>query len=69
MLLGYHLLWSWTAHVVGTNEQRDRWQEEITKNKHFIGGAVNPRDNDLRITSDGDHIVFNVRSSTLFLNI
>ncbi|KAL9080648.1 MAG: hypothetical protein Q9157_000624 [Trypethelium eluteriae] len=59
MLLGYHLLWSWTAHVVGTNEQRDRFQELIIKNNYFIGGAVNPRDSDLNITSENEHVVFN----------
>ncbi|KAI9700150.1 MAG: hypothetical protein M1820_006932 [Bogoriella megaspora] len=58
MLLGYHLLWSYTAHVVGTDEQRDRFEELIIKNNYFIGGAVNPRDSDLKITSEGDHIVF-----------
>jgi len=40
MLLGYHLLWSWTAHVVGTDEQRDRWQKTITENNYFIGGEI-----------------------------
>jgi hypothetical protein len=75
MLLGYHLLWSWTANVVGTDKQKDIAQENIIKNNYFIGGksmcycdlpllrspgAVNPRDSDLSIVSDGDHIVFNV---------
>jgi alkylation response protein AidB-like acyl-CoA dehydrogenase len=59
MLLGYHLLWSTTANVVGTAEQADRTQELIISNNYFVGGAVNPRDNDLRITSDGEHIIFN----------
>ena len=59
MLLGYHLLWSWTANVVGTDEQRDRTQKLIIENNYFVGGAVNPRDNDQKITSDGDHVVFN----------
>ena len=58
MLLGYHLLWSWTANVVGTDEQKDRTQKLIIVNNYFIGGAVNPRDNDQKITDDGDHIVF-----------
>lgn len=40
MLLGYHLLWSWTANVVGTDEQRDRAQENIIKNNYFIGGKL-----------------------------
>lgn len=59
MLLGYHLLWSTTANVVGTVEQADRIQKLIIENNYFIGGAVNPRDSDLKITSGGDTIVFN----------
>ncbi|KAI9840042.1 MAG: hypothetical protein M1819_000234 [Sarea resinae] len=59
MLLGYHLYWSTAANVLGTDEQRVRWQKEIIENNYFVGGAVNPRDNDLTVTSDGDEIVFN----------
>ncbi|KAK9795620.1 putative Acyl-CoA dehydrogenase/oxidase [Seiridium cardinale] len=59
MLLGYHLLRSTTANVVGTTEQIDRIQKLIITNNHFIGGAVNPRDSDLKLTSDGDQIIFN----------
>ncbi|MCJ1239056.1 hypothetical protein MMC14_007049 [Varicellaria rhodocarpa] len=59
MLLGYHLLWSTTANVVGTDDQKERVQKLIIENNYFIGGAVNPRDSDLNITSDGNHIVFN----------
>ncbi|KAJ5683162.1 hypothetical protein N7462_006327 [Penicillium macrosclerotiorum] len=59
MLLGYHLLWSTTANIVGTPEQAERTQQLIIANNYFVGGAVNPRDNDLQITSDGDHLVFN----------
>ncbi|KAF1734929.1 Dibenzothiophene desulfurization enzyme C [Beauveria bassiana] len=59
MLLGYHLLWSTTARVVGSDEQVERTEELIIKNNYFVGGAVNPRDSDLKITNDGDHIVFN----------
>lgn len=58
MLLGYHLLWSTTANVVGTEEQQDSIQEVIIRNNYFVGGAVNPRDNDLKITSEGDELVF-----------
>lgn len=58
MLLGYHLLWSTIANVVGTPEQADRAHQLIISNNYFVGGAVNPRDNDLKITPDGDHIVF-----------
>ncbi|KAL4907823.1 hypothetical protein BDW74DRAFT_189231 [Aspergillus multicolor] len=59
MLLGYHLLWSTTANVVGTPEQIERTHELIITNNYFVGGAVNPRDSDLKITSDGDDLVFN----------
>ena len=57
-LIGYHLLWSWTSAVVGTDEQNERTQKLIIENNFFVGGAVNPRDNDQTITNDGDHIVF-----------
>ncbi|KAK5657571.1 hypothetical protein OQA88_3145 [Cercophora sp. LCS_1] len=59
MLLGYHLLWSTTADVVGSPEQADRWHKVILENNYYIGGAVNPRDSDLRITYDDDTITFN----------
>ncbi|KAL4805385.1 acyl-CoA dehydrogenase/oxidase [Aspergillus unguis] len=59
MLLGYHLLWSTTANVVGTPEQIERTHELIITNNYFVGGAVNPRDSDLQITADGEHLVFN----------
>lgn len=59
MLLGYHLLWSTTASIVGTPEQAERIHELILSNNYFVGGAVNPRDSDLKITSDGDYLVFN----------
>ncbi|KAK3631478.1 hypothetical protein LTR56_016842 [Elasticomyces elasticus] len=58
MLLGYHVLWSTTANVVGTAEQQDSAQEIIIGNNYFVGGAVNPRDSDLKITSDGDTLTF-----------
>jgi alkylation response protein AidB-like acyl-CoA dehydrogenase len=59
MLLGYHLLWSTTANVVGTPEQADRLQKLIVENNYFIGGAVNPRDSDLNIRPVGNKLVFN----------
>jgi len=59
MLLGYHLLWSTTANVVGSVEQQDSVQQVLVENNYFIGGAVNPRDSDLKITSDGEWLVFN----------
>ncbi|KAJ5543076.1 Acyl-CoA dehydrogenase N-terminal [Penicillium sp. DV-2018c] len=59
MLLGYHLLWSTIANVVGTPEQAEPTHELIISNNYFVGGAVNPRDSDLKITVDGDQLVFN----------
>lgn len=58
MLLGYHLLWSTTANVIGTPEQADRFQRLIVSNNYFLGGAVNPRDNDLKVTDEGGKIAF-----------
>jgi alkylation response protein AidB-like acyl-CoA dehydrogenase len=59
MLLGYHLLWSTTADVVGTDDQRDRAQKNIVQNRWFLGGAVNPRNADLTIRDDGEGLLFN----------
>lgn len=59
MLTGYHLLWSTTANVVGTDEQIESVQQVIIENNYFVGGAVNPRDSDLKITSDGEWLDFN----------
>lgn len=58
MLLGYHLLWSTIANVIGSPEQIDRTNQTIISNNYFVGGAVNPRDSDLKITPEGDEIVF-----------
>lgn len=60
MLLGYHLLWSTVANVVGTDEQADRFQKLILENDYLLGGAVNPRDSDLKVTTTdtSDEIVF-----------
>lgn len=38
MLLGYHLLWSKTADIVGTDEQKERFQKLIIENNYFVGG-------------------------------
>lgn len=57
-LLGYHLLWSTTANVVGSDVQRDQLQQLIIENNYFVGGAVNPRDNDQKITDAGDSLIF-----------
>lgn len=62
-LLGYHYLWAWAVRFLGTPEQIAAVEELYTTNRYFFGGAVNPRDDDLTITSDGDHLVFNGRKT------
>ncbi|GAA3056180.1 acyl-CoA dehydrogenase family protein [Actinokineospora globicatena] len=62
-LLGYHYLWFWAARLVGTPEQVLAVEELATKNRLFFGGAVNPRDDDVVITDEGDTIVYNGRKS------
>lgn len=62
-LLGYHYLWSWAARLVGTEDQIAQIERDYTANNLFFGGAVNPRDNDLTITDEGDSIVYNGRKS------
>jgi len=42
MLLGYRLLWSTTAKVVGTEWQKERIQKLIIENKYFVGGVSRP---------------------------
>ncbi|MFE2753857.1 acyl-CoA dehydrogenase family protein [Actinosynnema sp. NPDC059335] len=62
-LIGYHYLWAWAARLVGTPEQIAAVEEQATRERWFYGGAVNPRDDDLVITDDGDELVFNGRKS------
>lgn len=38
MLLGYHLFWSVTADLVGSDEQKHRFQKLIIENNYFVGG-------------------------------
>ncbi|EYE91576.1 thermophilic desulfurizing enzyme family protein [Aspergillus ruber CBS 135680] len=59
MLLGYHLQWSSLTRVIGTEEQKERWEKTILETNSFVGAAVNPRDNDSRITPNGEGLVFN----------
>lgn len=59
MLLGYHLMWSRIAAIVGTEEQRERYEKLINENNYYVGGAVNPRDNDSVIAQAGDKLVLN----------
>ncbi|GAA2775069.1 acyl-CoA dehydrogenase family protein [Saccharopolyspora taberi] len=62
-LLGYHYLWAWAARLVATDEQIAAVEELYTTNNFFFGGAVNPRDEDLVITDEGDEIVYNGRKA------
>jgi hypothetical protein len=39
--LGYSLIWYNAIAILGTEEQVPRIQEWLTKNKYFLGGAVN----------------------------
>lgn len=61
-LLGYHYLWFWAPALVATDEQRERLERQLTESKSLIGGAVNPRDADLKVTvssEDPNKWVFN----------
>ncbi|CAK9781685.1 thermophilic desulfurizing enzyme family protein [Cutaneotrichosporon oleaginosum] len=58
MLLGYHTLWSQIADIVGSEEQADALHKLYVTNNYYIGGAVNPRDNDLKIKDLGDEIAY-----------
>lgn len=62
-LIGYHYLWFWAARLVATPEQTAAVEEQATRERWFFGGAVNPRDNDVVVTDEGDEIVFTGRKS------
>lgn len=62
-LIGYHYLWAWAVRLVGTDAQIAAVDELYTSQNLFFGGAVNPRDNDLTITEDGDELVYNGRKT------
>ena len=51
--------WFTIGNVVGTPEQVDRLQKLIITNNYFICGAVNPCDSDLKVTAEGNYIIFN----------
>jgi alkylation response protein AidB-like acyl-CoA dehydrogenase len=62
-LLGYHYLWFWAARLVGTSAQIEHVEAQATANRWFFGGAVNPRDADVVIRDEGDHLVYTGRKS------
>src|SRR5690606_37575994 len=59
----YHYVWAWAVRLVGTEAQIAAVEELYTSANLFFGGAVNPRDEDLVITEDGDQLVFNGRKT------
>jgi alkylation response protein AidB-like acyl-CoA dehydrogenase len=62
-VLGYHYLWAWAARLVATDEQIAAVEELYTSANFLFGGAVNPRDADLTVREDGDHLIFSGRKS------
>ena len=62
-LLGYHYLWAWAVHLVGTPAQIEAVEALYTANDLFFGGAVNPRDGDLVITEIDGQLAYNGRKS------
>lgn len=62
-LLGYHYLWFWTIYLLATPDQVTRLFHKYTASKAFFGGAVNPRDSDLKVTEEtqGRTLVFDGR--------
>lgn len=52
-------MWSRIAAIVGTEEQRERYEKLINENNYYVGGAVNPRDNDSVIAEAGGKLVLN----------
>ncbi|ORY80858.1 putative acyl-CoA dehydrogenase [Protomyces lactucae-debilis] len=57
-LLGYHLVWFWHARVLFNDAEYFEFIENEVRNKSFFGGAVNPRDSDLKIKDLGSEISF-----------
>lgn len=62
-LLGYHYLWAWAVHLVGTPGQIEAVEALYTANDLFFGGAVNPRDGDLVISEVDGQLAYNGRKS------
>ncbi|GAB3693740.1 monooxygenase [Saccharopolyspora tripterygii] len=58
-LLGHHYVWAWAMRLVGTPEQIAEVDELYTTENHFFGGVVNPRDNDLIVTDEGETLLYN----------
>jgi len=52
MLLGYHLLWSTTANITGTDEQKERIQKLTIENNFFVGGRSPTFENLVEFCSD-----------------
>lgn len=54
-LLGYHYVNAVVPELSGTPEQKARFYTETARNNWYWGDAVNPRDPDLLLNSDGDN--------------
>ncbi|MFC7342827.1 acyl-CoA dehydrogenase family protein [Saccharopolyspora griseoalba] len=57
-LLGHHYVWAWAMRLVGTPEQVAETEHRYTAEELLFGGVVNPRDQDLLATDEGETLVF-----------
>lgn len=55
-LLGYHYLWTSMPRLWGTDEQRERFEDKSAREDLFWAASVNPRDKDVVIRDEGDHV-------------
>ncbi|OKH41319.1 monooxygenase [Calothrix sp. HK-06] len=58
-LLGYHYLQVITPHLYGTSEQKENYYTWTVENNWFWGNALNPRDNRLVLTYNGENYWLN----------
>ena len=62
-ILGYHYLWTSMPQLWGTPAQRDRFEEQATREAWLWAAAVNPRDRDVVVADDGPSVRFNGHKS------
>lgn len=62
-LLGYHYLWAWAVRFFGTEAQIAEHEARYTRRSAFYGGAINPRDRDVRVEDEGETLRLNGRKS------
>jgi alkylation response protein AidB-like acyl-CoA dehydrogenase len=58
-ILGWHYAYFWLFRALGTHEQRQRWEAEVTSKQLLLSGIVNLRDAPLKAVDEGSDIVFN----------